>query len=172
MENTGRYKKGNIPWTKGRKGIHLSPETEFKKGKHYSLATEFKKGEQCGENNINWKGGRHKLVTGYIMINCPNHPRAYRNEVYEHIVVAEKKLGRFLMKGERVHHINGIKGDNSPENIIVCKSHKEHMSKHHLTTWSRGYSQCVKCGTSERRYEGRGLCGRCYKKERYANKKK
>jgi len=28
----GQFKKGNIPWTKGRKGIHLSPDTEFKPG--------------------------------------------------------------------------------------------------------------------------------------------
>lgn len=28
----GRFKKGCIPWCKGRKGLHLSPATEFKKG--------------------------------------------------------------------------------------------------------------------------------------------
>lgn len=27
-----RFKPGNVPWTKGRKGIHLSPATEFKPG--------------------------------------------------------------------------------------------------------------------------------------------
>ena len=27
-----RFKKGHIPWSKGRKGIHPSPDTEFKKG--------------------------------------------------------------------------------------------------------------------------------------------
>ena len=30
--NASSYKKGNVPWLKGRKGIHLSPKTEFKKG--------------------------------------------------------------------------------------------------------------------------------------------
>lgn len=34
--------KGNSPWNKGKKGIHLSPKTEFKKG-HKPLAP-FKKG--------------------------------------------------------------------------------------------------------------------------------
>lgn len=28
----GQFKKGSVPWTKGRKGIHMSPETQFKKG--------------------------------------------------------------------------------------------------------------------------------------------
>ena len=26
------YEKGHVPWNKGKKGIHLSPQTEFKKG--------------------------------------------------------------------------------------------------------------------------------------------
>lgn len=103
----------------------------FLKGKHYNKATEFKKGDFSREKHPFWKGGRHKLVNGYIMLNVPDHPRAYRNEVYEHIVVAEKKLGRYLEKGERVHHINGVKDDNRPENIIVFQNHKEHM-QHHL----------------------------------------
>jgi len=30
--NSTSFRKGNRPWNKGRKGIHLSPATEFKKG--------------------------------------------------------------------------------------------------------------------------------------------
>lgn len=30
--NSGSFKKGHIPWIKGKKGIHCSPSTEFKKG--------------------------------------------------------------------------------------------------------------------------------------------
>ena len=98
----------------------------FVKGVRSSKKTEFKKGQRPH----NWKGGRHKLKIGYIVVNCPGHPRAYRNEVYEHILVAEKKIGRYLKKGERVHHINGIKDDNRHENIAVFGSHKEHMQHH------------------------------------------
>lgn len=104
----------------------------YVKGEHPSRATEFKKGAFSREKHPFWKGGRHKLTTGYIVVNVPNHPRAYRNEVYEHIVVAEKLLGRYLLRTERVHHINGIKGDNRPENLIVFRTHGEHM-RHHLT---------------------------------------
>jgi len=52
------------------------------------------------------------------MIRAPGHPRAVRNPyVFEHIIVAERQLGRFLVKGESVHHINGIRDDNRPQNL-------------------------------------------------------
>ena len=31
--NKTSFPKGNIPWNKGKKGIHLSPASEFKKGR-------------------------------------------------------------------------------------------------------------------------------------------
>lgn len=33
--------------------------------------------------------------------------------------MAEQKMGRDLVKGEVVHHINGIRHDNMPENLQV-----------------------------------------------------
>lgn len=120
-----------IAWNKGTKGLVKANSGSFKKGEHRSRSTEFKKGEMSREKHPLWKGGRRNTVNGYIMVNVPNHPRAYRNEVYEHIIIAERKLGRYLEDNERVHHINGIKYDNRPENIMIFGSHKEHM-RHHL----------------------------------------
>jgi hypothetical protein len=34
-----------------------------------------------------------------------------------HILVAEELLGRHLLVGEFVHHINGVRGDNRPESL-------------------------------------------------------
>ena len=47
-----------------------------------------------------------------------NHPRINVNgHILEHIVVMETKLGRRLRPGENVHHVNGVKDDNRPENL-------------------------------------------------------
>ncbi len=80
-----------------------------------------------GKNNPFWKGGRHRHSHGYVLIYAPEHPRGSRRYVYEHILVVEKNIGRFLKQPEEVHHINGIKNDNRIENLKLCATHKEHM---------------------------------------------
>jgi len=48
----------------------------------------------------------------------------------EHHLVVEDKIGRKLKKGEIVHHINGNKLDNRPENLWVFSSISEHRQSH------------------------------------------
>lgn len=85
---------------------------------------------QAGPGNPNWKGGRTIASNGYVLLRIPDHPNAdSRGYVYEHRVVAEKKIGRPLRPGEHVHHLNHDKRDNSPENVEVLTS-AEHRRKH------------------------------------------
>lgn len=73
---------------------------------------------QRGEKNPSWGGGRINAGTGYIKIKMPGHPSADDNGyVFEHREVMERTLGRKLEPHERVHHRNGVRDDNQPENL-------------------------------------------------------
>ncbi len=109
------FKKGHKTWNKGTKGICKPNSGSFKKGDKSSL----------------WKGGRVKNSKGYILIYKPNHPYPHiRKYVYEHRLVMEKHLGRYLTKKEVVHHINGIVNDNRIENLMLFANLSEHFKYH------------------------------------------
>lgn len=76
---------------------------------------------QLGRNNHMYKGGA--FVTnhtggGYIKELAPNHPHADASGyVLQHRLVMEQMIGRPLKSSERVHHKNGDRQDNRPENL-------------------------------------------------------
>lgn len=58
--------------------------------------------------------------------------------VYEHILVAEKKLGRQLAPGEVVHHIDEDRMNNHPDNLKVYPSNQRHLEEAHGNAWRAG----------------------------------
>jgi len=61
---------------------------------------------------------------GYVYVFRPDHPAApttgaRAGYVLEHRVVLEATLGRLLRDDEHGHHINGVRDDNRPENLVA-----------------------------------------------------
>ncbi len=79
------------------------------------------------------------LKNGYWCIKATDHPRAYdKGYYYEHILIAEKKLGRRLdTEIETVHHIDGDKLNNDPENLKVTTRAKHSKHHHPTVSWSQ-----------------------------------
>lgn len=60
---------------------------------------------------------------GYRLIYRPDHPDAHANGyVLEHRLVIEDAIGRRLLPNETVHHKNGNRADNRPENLELWLS--------------------------------------------------
>lgn len=102
---------------------------QFKKGHKFHLGK--KRQNISREKNYNWKGGKI-IQNGYVCILCPDHPRAKSKKGYiaEHILVMEKKIGRYLNPREIVHHIDENKLNNNPNNLKLFKNKQEHFKFH------------------------------------------
>lgn len=65
---------------------------------------------------------------GYVRVFEPAHPKATRGGwVFEHRLVVEGILNRYLDRDEEVHHINHVRHDNSPGNLQLM-SMQEHRA--------------------------------------------
>lgn len=74
--------------------------------------------------------GWYISIHGYKLIYKPSHPDARPDGyIFEHRLVMEQKLGRRLLKKEKVHHLDHDKLNNTPNNLIIL-SNSDHMKEH------------------------------------------
>ena len=92
------------------------------------------RGAMEGENNHQWNGGRHIDWDGYVTVPAPlNHPYSrlrhdrHRGRIFEHRLIMEGVLGRYLEPQEVVDHIDGLTLHNHQDNLRVFPDNAEHL---------------------------------------------
>lgn len=116
-----------------------------------------------------------KIMSKYKALYFPSHHRATKDGyVYEHILIAEQKLGRLLNDGEVVHHIDENKMNNSIDNLIVFKTLADHTSYHKgsniflegdvYVAEKKCSDKCPICGN--KKYIKSKMCSNCNKNEK------
>lgn len=140
--------------------------------KHYQLYRKY--GDT--QTRIRPVGSKKPTSNGYIQI---------LNKL-EHIIVAERALGKPLPKRAQVHHVNRIKTDNRPENLVVCPDDAYHRiiemrTLAYETTGHANWRRCVICKQYDDpsnmfldKSTGTALhreCRRIYENKRYHDKK-
>lgn len=91
----------NAHYTQGKRGQELHPVLERKQ----------------------WNG-RRITSDGYIILTDIKKPSGA--PISEHAYVMQNHLGRNLLKGENVHHINGDRADNRIENLELWEHSQPH----------------------------------------------
>lgn len=90
-------------------------------------------GARAGDKNPAWRGGRITDKHGYVLVLAPDHPHANSGGyVREHRLVMEKVLGRLLLPNEVVHHKDGVRWNNAPDNLELFSGNADHL-RHELT---------------------------------------
>jgi len=134
-ENQFCKQKHYWEWLKtSRKGFKYSKEARQKMSK-----------SATGANNSQWKGGR-LIKDGYVLLYCPEHPKAKsKGYVFEHRLIMEQIIGRYLRNDEVVHHKNGIKDDNRKKNLELMTD-SEHKSLHNKLSQNKIIKSFIKGG--------------------------
>ena len=112
--------------------LGVSMATIQRRCNHLDLETS-RTGPRSGRDHPEWTQGRHLDKHGYVTVWVPLHPNARRNgHVFEHRLLMEVVLGRYLTMEEVVHHFDDHPRHNWPDNLGIFSDNGTHL-KHELT---------------------------------------
>lgn len=96
------------------------------------MAGNYEKWIRRGSKAPGYRGGVSEHGhRGYRKILCPDHPNADASGyVFEHRLVCERLLGRYLTEDEIVHHRDSNRMNNDPSNLFIFHGHSTHYSFH------------------------------------------
>ena len=70
-------------------------------------------------------------ITKYVGVYLPQHEKAdLYGYVYEHVIAAEKVLGKSPPKGVIVHHVDEDPSNNQNNNLVICQDQTYHLLLH------------------------------------------
>lgn len=118
----------------------IAKQTSLRRGHYNGYPTPYLQGHgRTGKRGPGTPGFKGRINwVGYVLVYAPDHPAAYKTPrsragyIPEHRKVWEEANGRRLGSHEHVHHINGVKDDNRPENLVAL-SRAEHRRVHNET---------------------------------------
>lgn len=88
---------------------------------------------------------------GYVIELAPSHPRAGQDGmVLQHVLVAERALGKHIGREHPIHHIDGDCTNNAAANLVVCESNAYHKLLHRRERALRAcgepsWVRCLRC---------------------------
>jgi hypothetical protein len=137
--------------------------------KHYR---RFKRNGHTDLDPTRRERGTGSIKNGYVV---------YAKKGREHVLIAEKAIGRKLPKGAIVHHVDGNPLNNAHTNLVVCPNQEYHMLLHVRSRamtdcGNPDWRKCVRCLRhddptlmilhEDKRYTHRS-CKQLYERERY-----
>lgn len=117
LPNPGWFKAGQ---SKVKSASHRKAISESQK-----RAWQHSRKRQQGPRARKPIGSRWIDAGGYVRVKVVAGDGPWR---LEHVLVMETRLGRALIRGEIVHHIDGDRQNNADSNLFLCRNHNHHMT--------------------------------------------